>query len=97
MPEGPVVFLAADRHSMGLIMPTRYMYEDREEESVKLHSQIYQNAASRGLRHIFVDRSVPGPLPGGGQPLVEESIRRDVRLMEVYRTGPISVYRLADR
>jgi hypothetical protein len=95
--EDPVVFLAADRHSMGLPTPTRYMYEEREEESIKLHSQVYQNAASRGLRYVFVDRSVSGPLPGDGQRRVEEAIRQDARLKEVYRTGPMSVYRLVNR
>ena len=73
------------------------MYEEREEESIKLHSQLYQNAASRGLRHCSVDRSVSGPLPGDGQRRVEEAIRQDARLKEVYRTGPMSVYRLANR
>jgi hypothetical protein len=95
--EDPVVFLATNRRSMGLPTPTRYMYEEREDEPVQLHAQVYQNAARRGLRYVFVDRSVSGPLPEDGQKRVEESIRRDARLKEVYRTGPMSVYRLVDR
>jgi hypothetical protein len=95
--EDPVIFLAADHHSMGLPTPTRYMYEEREEESIKLHSQVYQNAASRGLRYVFVDRSVSGPLPRDGQRRVREAIHQDARLKGVFRSGPLSVYRLADR
>jgi hypothetical protein len=95
--EDPVVFLATGIRSMGLPTPTRYMYEEREEESVKLHAQVYQNAASRGLRYVFVDRSVSGPLSEQGQRRVEESIRQDSRLREIYRNGPMSVYRLVDR
>jgi hypothetical protein len=95
--EDPVIFLAADRHSMGLPTPTRYMYEEREEESIKLHSQVYQIAANRGRRYVFVDQSVSGPLPGDGQRRVGEAIHQDARLKEVFRSGPLSVYRLAER
>jgi hypothetical protein len=96
--EDSALFLATNRHSMALPTPTRFMYEGREEESVKLHARVYENAAARGFRYVFVDRSISAPLlPEGGQKRVEESIRRDPRLMEVYRTGPMSVYRLVDR